>query len=103
MSSIFTSDEAVFLALADDDELHAAGYGHYAPRGGAGYRDNSGIEHESYDAACRYYGADTPEQCEAEERYFAAEESIATQDAMEARGGPIYRFWGQYLNDDIPF
>lgn len=32
------------------------------------YLDNSGIEHDSYTAACEYYGADTPAQLEAEER-----------------------------------
>lgn len=32
------------------------------------YRDASGLEHESYEAACIYYGADTPAQLEAEAR-----------------------------------
>lgn len=30
------------------------------------YKDINGIEHESYADACRYYGADTPEQFAAE-------------------------------------
>lgn len=30
------------------------------------YEDANGIQHESYDAACHYYGADTPAQLAAE-------------------------------------
>lgn len=30
------------------------------------YIDNRGIEHEDYEAACRYYGADSPKQLAAE-------------------------------------
>jgi hypothetical protein len=30
------------------------------------YEDANGIQHESYEAACRYYGADTPAQIAAE-------------------------------------
>jgi len=33
------------------------------------YRDASGIEHESYSDACRYYGADTPEDLAMEDAY----------------------------------
>jgi hypothetical protein len=66
------------------------------------YRDASGIDHESYEAACIYYGADTPAQLEAEARYDAAEEAIEYQDAMEARGGPLFgAFAAPHL--DIPF
>ena len=43
----------------------------------AGYVDANGIGHESYDAACEYYGADTPAQLEAESRYWAEEEARA--------------------------
>lgn len=59
------------------------------------YRDINGIEHESYSDACRYYGADTPEQAEAEARYYAELEreerkaTIANQPQLEF--------------DDIPF
>jgi hypothetical protein len=38
------------------------------------YTDANGIEHESYEAACHYYGADTAEQIEIEERLQAEEE-----------------------------
>ncbi len=66
-----------------------------------GYVDVSGNIFDSYEDACRYYGADTPAQCETESRYWAAEEAISEQDAMEARGGPIY---GHPSDDDfIPF
>lgn len=68
------------------------------------YIDNSGIQHESYSAACHYYGADTPEQIEAEYAYYAQIENIEHQDAMEAIGGPIYRFGAYYgIDDEIPF
>jgi hypothetical protein len=36
------------------------------------YRDANGIDHESYDAACAYYGADSPAQAAAEEAYYDA-------------------------------
>lgn len=32
------------------------------------YRDANGIEHESYNDACRYYGAETIESLAAEDR-----------------------------------
>ena len=35
------------------------------------YVDNAGNEFESYEAACVYYGADTPASLEAEEAYWA--------------------------------
>ena len=43
------------------------------------YRDANGIEHESYEAACHYYGADTPAMLDAEAAYWAeieAEEEL---------------------------
>lgn len=65
-----------------------------------GYRDNNGIEHESYTDACIYYGADTPEMLRAEQQAIYEEEAIAAQDMIEARGGPAFCF---YPADDIPF
>ena len=46
--------------------------------------------------------ADTPDQMEAEAEYeyLFAEECIAWQDAMEARGGPLPL---PYYDDEIPF
>jgi len=44
------------------------------------YCDANGIEHESYEAACHYYGADTPAMIALEEAYWAeieAEEELA--------------------------
>jgi hypothetical protein len=72
------------------------------------YVDNAGNQFESYSAACRYYGADTPEDCAAEAAYYEAEEWIAAQDAMEARGCPlptqIVMQWGRFPGDgDFPF
>jgi hypothetical protein len=67
-----------------------------------GYTDANGIQHESYSAACMYYGADTPEQIEAECAYYAQEGYIEHQDKMEAAGGPLYQFSG-YGIDEIPF
>ena len=64
------------------------------------YRDANGVEHADYEAACAYYGADTPVQLAAEARWEAAEEAIFHQDAMEARGGPLVGFDAY---DDIPF
>lgn len=56
------------------------------------YRDNSGIEHVSYEAACEYYGADTPASLRAEAAHQDAEDAIMAQDEMEARGGPARPF-----------
>ncbi len=66
-----------------------------------GYRDAGGVEHESFEAACIYYGADTPAQLDAEARWEAAEEAVVTQDAMEARGGPLPPWRPSWA--DIPF
>ena len=46
----------------------------------------------NYQDACDFYGCDGPREFAAEERYRAAEEAVETQDAMEARGGPLPRF-----------
>jgi hypothetical protein len=42
-------------------------------------------------------GLETPAQLEAEARDNAAEDAIAEQDAMEARGGPVF---GRFADDD---
>lgn len=60
-----------------------------------------GIICETYREACEVAGIETPEQLEAEARYWAAEEAIEAQDAMEARGGPTYGTPSEF--DDIPF
>jgi hypothetical protein len=38
------------------------------------YQDANGVQHESYEAACVYYGADTPDQVAAEEAYWSSQE-----------------------------
>jgi hypothetical protein len=62
-----------------------------------------GVICDSYDEACEVAGIETPAQAAAEEAYWAAEEAIAEQDAMEARGGPRYArpFHDGWV--DIPF
>ena len=74
------------------------------------YRDANGIEHESYADACRYYGADTPEQVESEQMYVYHEELIINQDDLEIYGGPENLPYREYhfsasgeLSDEIPF
>ena len=65
-------------------------------------------EHCDYEDNARYdyireaYGdlGDSPETVEAEERWWAAQEAVATQDAMEARGGPLPRL---VIDDEILF
>ena len=46
------------------------------------YVDNSGIEHEDYNAACDYYGADRPEYLAWEAR----QEALEYRADMEAKG-----------------
>jgi len=48
------------------------------------YRDNSGIEHESYDEACNYYGADTPASLKAEDEWMAESYREEIMDRMMA-------------------
>lgn len=67
------------------------------------YVDNAGNEFDSYRAACRYYGADTPEDCAAEEEFWARVEGEALMDQMYAgviQPGAVYpvRF-----DDEIPW
>lgn len=56
----------------------------------------------TYSEACEVAGIETPEQLADEARYWAAEEAVAEQDAMEARGGPVV---GRFADGDldIPF
>lgn len=54
------------------------------------YRDANGIEHEDSNAACRYYGADTPDDVAAEMKDRDERGCIEAQDEMEARGGPEF-------------
>lgn len=55
------------------------------------YTDNSGIEHESYEAACHYYGADTPAQIAADEAAEANEflDYCAGFDCFPAEWFPV--------------
>ncbi len=48
------------------------------------------IQFNTYQEACEFYGCDGPRELAAEARYRAAEDAIEAQDAMEARGGPVY-------------
>lgn len=61
-----------------------------------------GVICETYEEACEVAGIETPAQLADEARYEAAEEAIAEQDAIEARGGPVV---GRFVsaNLDIPF
>lgn len=56
----------------------------------------------SYEEACEVAGIETPAQLEAEARYYEELNRIVQQDAMEARGGPEYRFADPDF-DEIPF
>ena len=72
------------------------------------YRDNSGIEHESYDAACHYYGVDTPAQLEEEGKWYA--EIEAAEALAIAAPGHQFEFAFSfpfsvfnYDDPDLPF
>jgi hypothetical protein len=65
------------------------------------YRDNSGNEFESYEAACYYYGCDTPAQIAAEEAYWAEQDKLAA-DWAALMGEP--QPWADYVPDETcPF
>lgn len=66
------------------------------------YRDANGIEHESYEAACHYYGADSPADCEAEERYWA---EIEADEDMNRRinDALLPPCWLDYIEPECPF
>ncbi len=54
----------------------------------------------TYEDACRFYGAPTPADIAAEIAAEDAEALLLCLDDIEARGGPFYYFPG---TDEIPF
>lgn len=68
-----------------------------------------GVICDTFTEACEVAGIETPAQLEAEARYWAAEEAIAEQDAMEARGGPEFGLGTGFMSRhadydaDLPF
>jgi hypothetical protein len=56
----------------------------------------------TYNEACEVAGIETPEQAAAEDRYWAAEESIEEQDRLEACGPTFGRFF-DFDNWNLPF
>jgi hypothetical protein len=76
------------------------------------YQDANGLCHESYEAACHYYGADTPAQLAAEAAAEAEEWLDHCSDhglfltvVHEAEPAPcVGRFWDDNSTDDeCPF
>ena len=62
----------------------------------------------TYQDACDFYGCDGPRELAAEARYYAEIDAIETQDAMEARGGPLPKYISPFsgealINDEIPY
>ena len=57
----------------------------------------------TYEEACEYYGADTPDQLAAEAADNLAEARVDLQDEIEARGGPRFSFDRSFINFEIPF
>jgi hypothetical protein len=66
------------------------------------YIDNTGLEHESYEDACHYYGADTPAMLADEHKADEEEWLIEVQDRIEV-GGPQFGAFRGFTTDDIPF
>lgn len=66
------------------------------------YVDSNRIEHESYEAACRYYGVDTPAQIAAEYAECMAEAHEHMMDRLEAGEVQPGAYFSPYA-DDIPF
>jgi hypothetical protein len=65
------------------------------------YTDNTGLQHESYEAACIYYGADTPASLEGEAEFHSNlfnEEMQAFCDDIEARG-PTFQAFPSYPDE----
>jgi hypothetical protein len=67
--------------LIHPDDIEAPRFGNWAD------------DFNTYEDACRYYGCDTPAQLAAEAEADFAEECVADQDDMEARGGPLVGHW----------
>lgn len=71
------------------------------------YEDANGIQHESYEAACAYYGCDTPAQLEQEEAYWAELEEAEHFDKLcndALLFSPVHaKFLLSVYADEIPF
>lgn len=68
------------------------------------YTDSSGNEFFSFEDACRYYGVDTPEQCAAEDAYWAEVEADADLADRQTLALLPYRFAPLIDDlDDCPF
>ena len=72
------------------------------------YTDNNGTQHENYEAACLYYGVDTPAQLEAEARYDAelgkaAEAAARDLDPDYDAKLATFRAGVRALDDECPF
>ena len=68
------------------------------------YTDSSGNEFFSFEDACRYYGVDTPEQCAAEDAYWAEVEADADLADRQTEALLPYRFAPLIDDlDDCPF
>lgn len=57
----------------------------------------------TYEEFCYWAGVDTPAQIMAEIAAQDAEDCIAVQDAMEARGGPLPGFFSTTYEEDWLF
>ena len=71
------------------------------------YRDANGIEHEDYNAACEYYGADTPASLAAEDEYeWRCEAEALGVTVEQAKFMHAWAIEIMQINmnwDDIPF
>lgn len=69
------------------------------------YVDVNGNEFDSYEAACYYYGADTPAQIEADERAYALEEheDWCLMHAMWMDMADVVHLAAVDIFDEIPF
>lgn len=66
------------------------------------YQDANGIQHESYHAACDYYGADGPDQFAAEDAYLA---ELYREEIMDRMMAGIIQPAAIFVvfPDDLPF
>jgi hypothetical protein len=70
------------------------------------YTDNSGLQHESFEAACIYYGADTPAQLAAEDAYEQEQflDYCNEFDCFPAAWFPEpTAITGPWIDEDFPF